>query len=494
MADESELKELINQAITCAHPHIYGTVNLNRLRDVLCLLVATRKPCDESSKEDRSNQSVGGETESSRDVVPELSQEAGICNSLHSVVSDEEDLNSAVCRSHSLNALEQPAALSLERILMEIEEIGQKVNEINERVAELEVKLPSERCKCSCGVAMEADGSENSSKTETSHAHKISSSQNDPSPDTAADESNVGVDRDGRLNYANDSPPTECEVAPPQASDGNSIQQPASDQSDVSSKTFKNNKPTLPIAVVPVEPHHEGARGRGEDEKSTLPAPTSDSDRNGTATEETRSVVPEFDELVATVHGLVEREQMFFVRLDNIEKLMSSCVDKLFTRLQEERCVPPATVFNDNSSGQDLQPESCTSPCAPESIRRPDGTGTLPETNIRSIIDEFRREICSLKTAFNRLNIAAGGVAGTEIQPRHVQCISCNCAAAMEIHEELIHAPVPFHVRRCMKPMLRRQRDWLQKELKFPAVVPVSMEPYYKLLRKNTRFSHETKS
>ncbi|XP_050077640.1 uncharacterized protein LOC126564605 [Anopheles maculipalpis] len=486
MADENELKELINQAITCEHPHVFGTVNLNRLRDVLCLLVAARKPYDESFKEDLENHSLDGETESSHEGALELSKEEAKCNSLHIVddelettahetnlIEIEEDLNTA-SRSLSLNDLEQPCStLSLQKILLEIEEIGQRVNHINERVSGLEIKLlPEQRkCKCSCGV-IEYDEHLHSSNTDVTQAEKTLPSKK-PSTETNAKKSNFDVEQDERLNDVNDTP-TEREAAPSQAVDGNSIHKSTSAESDISSKTFKNNTPAPTNADVP----HD----QQENEKSTLPASTSDIERNKVALVKD-SLLPKFDELVATVDGFVERERMFFERLANIEKLMSSTVEELYSRLQEKECVSPIMDFHDNSGVQDLQPESCTTN-APTSIHRKDGTESLLETNLRSIIDQVQIELCSLKTAFNRLNIAAGGKVGADIRT-HVQCISCNCAAAMEVHEELVQTPVPFHVRRCMKPMLSRQREWLQKELKFPAVVPVSMEPYYKLLMEN---------
>uniref|UniRef100_A0A182SRX5 Uncharacterized protein n=1 Tax=Anopheles maculatus TaxID=74869 RepID=A0A182SRX5_9DIPT len=119
-----------------------------------------------------------------------------------------------------------------------------------------------------------------------------------------------------------------------------------------------------------MEPHDEGANGQHADGKSTLPATTSDTERNEAATDDDRAC-PKIDELVATVHGLVERERLFFERLANIEKLMSSYIDELYCRLREEKCAPPAMDLNGNSNAQHLQPESGT-PTALESIHRKD--------------------------------------------------------------------------------------------------------------------------
>ncbi|XP_049280921.1 uncharacterized protein LOC125762630 [Anopheles funestus] len=338
------------------------------------------------------------------------------------------------------------------------------------------------QCTCNCGV-IENDAS--SSKSNASHADGIFHSK--PSSQTNVSELIFDVERDEPLNVSDDLQTT-CEVVPSEAAQGNSISKSASVQSALSaSKDFKNNKPAPTDVIVSVEHDNGGVGGQHVDEESALPVLSHNTElkeKMEDAMVEER-VFPKFDELMATVDGLVEREKMFFERLNTIEKLMSTYIDELYSRLQDEKCVPPAGGFDDMNLVQNLQQESSKPNVAHQRII---DTENLLETNIRFIIEELQNEIWSLKKAFNRLNIAAGGMTDVETKT-HVQCISCNCAVAMNIHEERIPTPVPFHVSRCTKPMLRRQLDWLKKEMKYSGVAPVSMQPYYQLLKKNKLLS-----
>uniref|UniRef100_A0A182WA61 Uncharacterized protein n=1 Tax=Anopheles minimus TaxID=112268 RepID=A0A182WA61_9DIPT len=484
MADENELKELINQAITCEPPHVYGTVNLNRLREVLCFLVSARRPHDASLIANLSNQSLDKETESSHGLIRVASKEEGTCSLLqedYSAVANsdheldlnevEECLNSA-SRAHSPQDVEQSCTLmSSQNILQEIDEIGKKVNGIIERIAKLETKSSPEECQCTCNCGVKENDA-NTSKCNVSYTDGMLS----PKPFSPASINGLifDVERDEPVSEI-DGCQTTLEVVPLEAHGNLILKSAAISQSDeAASKGFKNNKTTSTEAIVSVQ--QDNGSVYEQYEESVLPASSNDTEHKEVTVED--GVSPKLDELVATVDGLVEREQMFFERLMNVEKLMSAYTDGLCSRLQEEKCAPPTTVSNDTNMVQNLRQKYTNT-------ESPLGANALK--TMRSTIDELQNEICFLKMAFNRLTIASGGKTDVNIKT-HVKCISCNCAATMAIHDELIPTPVPFHARRCIKPMLRRQLDWLEKEMKHSAVAPVNMQPYYQLLKKNKLF------
>ncbi|XP_053663453.1 uncharacterized protein LOC128712586 [Anopheles marshallii] len=489
MADENELRELINQAITCEHPHVYGTVNLNRLREVLCLLVSARRTCEKPSYiANLSDESLNEETKSFHGIVREISKEEVACSSSQNVSNAltspsqeldqqqvEENLNSP-CRTLSLKDVEQSCTLfSLQNIVFEIEQVRRKVYEIDERVAKLELKSPFGKCQCTCTrdvLAVDA----NTLESNSSLAGEIFS----PKP-SKTDVSDVifDVERGVSFNDGEDLQTT-CEVVLSEVARGNSIPKTALFQPAGSvSKDFKSYKPFPTGVVVSVEQDKGGVNGQHIDEESAFSVSSHDTERN--------EVVPKFDELVATVDGVVERENMFLERLTNIEKLMSAYIDELYIRLQDEKCVASTTISDNIARQQNIvqnvQEESGMSIGLESVHQKPKRTESLLEANVRSIIDELQKDIRFLKIAFKRLNIAAGGKINAEIK-NHIQCISCNCAAAMEIHEELIPTPIPLHTRRCVKPILRQQLHWLERELKYSTIAPVSMQPYYQLLKK----------
>ncbi|XP_052895557.1 uncharacterized protein LOC128302736 [Anopheles moucheti] len=489
MADEKELRELINQAITCEQPHVYGTVNLNRLREVLCLLGSARRPYEKPSYiANLSNESLDEETKLFNGIVREISKEESECSSLQDVsnalTSPSQELNQQQVEEHFNSSCRTPSPkdankstscklFSLQNVELEIEEFRRKVHEIDERVAKLELKSPPGECQCTCTCdALLEDA--NTSKSNASVTGGILS----PKPSTQTDVSDVifDVERGVSCNDGDDLQTT-CEVES-EVARRNSISKSASVKSAESAlKEFKNNEPFPTDVVDSVEQDNERQHIAVESAFLEL---SHDKERI--------EVVPKFDELVATVDGLVVRENMFMERLSNIEKLMSSYIDELYIRLQDEKCVACTTtsdnIVRQENIVQNLHEKSGMSNELQPVHQKPKRTESLLETNVRSIIDELQKEICFLKMTFKRLNIAAGGKTDAGLN-NHIQCISCNCGAAMEIREELIPAPVPLHARRCVKPLLRRQLDWLEKELKCSAIAPVSMQPYYQLLKKN---------
>uniref|UniRef100_A0A182NWT5 Uncharacterized protein n=1 Tax=Anopheles dirus TaxID=7168 RepID=A0A182NWT5_9DIPT len=167
MADEDRLNDLVNQAVSSEYPHIYGAVNLNRLREVLFFLAASRR-----SQPEQPEHVIPWNEQIEQDaiVVRKLSEEFEKCDSLQNVLdtasssapeAQDDELECVVdimgIRSPPLKDERPFSELSVNEILLEIEKIGEKVNEINERVFRMETKSLQLECQCIHNVKVMGD-------------------------------------------------------------------------------------------------------------------------------------------------------------------------------------------------------------------------------------------------------------------------------------------------------------------------------------------------
>ncbi|XP_319331.4 uncharacterized protein LOC1279579 isoform X1 [Anopheles gambiae] len=488
MAEESDLMELINRAISCEHPQVYGAVNLNRLREVLCLLVLAQKAGGENpSNAHHLNESTEKDNEVARnhsevDITSDSCQNVDNLppSSEQSENEEEINVNDSPTRSPSPEDKDQATGEQWQNVLFEIEKIACQMNEISERVNKIETKWQPMKCTCLADCGATADD-ENISPSQSN----VSFSENNPS--TQVNDANEPIFEVGQKKTVNDIDglPAPREASPSEATDGNepAALQSTSDQSVVSCKDGKNNNSPLPTTDIVMEQDQEGVNCIQEnDEKSTLPA------SNGTQNEKRKEraiFCDNFEQLVAIVEFLLEREKMFSERLGKVEAMVTLCTDELPNRLEEEDGkIPPSMGWEAKSPVQNSIQDPCTVKIVPETVAEQNNLKReAVASSIHTKVDEIENELGFLKATLNNLNIAAGGKLGAEVK-NHVHCISCNCAAAMEVFETPIPQPIPFHVKRCLKPVLRRQLDSLRKELKDSVGAPVDMEPYWQLLKK----------
>ncbi|XP_041779666.1 uncharacterized protein LOC121597715 [Anopheles merus] len=487
MAEESDLMELINRAISCEHPQVYGAVNLNRLREVLCLLVLAQKVGGKNpSNAHHLNESTEKYNEVARnhsgvDITKDSCKNVDNPppSSEQSENEEEINVNDTPTRSPSPEDKDHANEEQWQNVLFEIEKIACQMNEISERVNKIETKWQPMKCICLAECGATADD-ENINPSQSN----VSFSENNPSTQVNANEQIFEVDQKKTVNDI-DGLAAPRDASPSEATDGNepSALQSTSDQSVVYCKDGKNNNSALPTTDIVMEQDQEGISCiQEDDEKSTLPA------SNGTQNEKSKAgaiFCDNFEQLVAIVDFLLKREKMLSERLGKVEAMVTLCRDELPNRLEEENGkIPSSMGWEVKSPVQNSIQDPCTVKIVPETVAEQNSLKReAVASNIQTKVDEIENELGFLKATLNNLNIAAGGKLGAEVK-NHVHCISCNCAAAMEVFETPIPQPVPFHVKRCLKPVLRRQLDSLRKELKHSVGAPVDMEPYWQLLKK----------
>uniref|UniRef100_A0A182KDY1 Uncharacterized protein n=1 Tax=Anopheles christyi TaxID=43041 RepID=A0A182KDY1_9DIPT len=486
MAEESDLMELINRAISCEHPHIYGVVNLNRLREVLCLLVSARKSGEEDPSKAQSfcNESFEKDNEIVRNLSEVVVKSDSLVNVGYSASGSTSERDKKEVESNLNNTPhgvpspilgDQSFRQSCENVLLEIEKITQMMNEIEKRVCNMETRSKSTICASSNYGATAHEENISPSKSNVFYTDNISGPY--PSTQINAKEQTFDVKERETLDDKDVS----------LTSDGNepSALKSTSDQSVVSCKDIKNNNPVLPNKH-PLMEKEMGDVGwqHLDDEISTLPA--SNGVENAVVTV-SDMFSAKFDQLVAIVEDLLEREKNISDRLSNVESVVTTYKDVLHNNIEEEDGYLPLPMDGTVTPiGKDPM-QDCTVKLLPETVADQNNLESALVANIHSKVNEIENEMGFLKATLNKINIAAGGKLGMEVKT-HVQCISCNCGAAMEVFETPIPQTIPFHVKRCMKPLFRRQLDSLRKELKYSVVVPVDMEPYWHLLKKPKSF------
>uniref|UniRef100_A0A182PVI6 Uncharacterized protein n=1 Tax=Anopheles epiroticus TaxID=199890 RepID=A0A182PVI6_9DIPT len=505
MAEEQDLLELINRAISCEHPHIHGAVNLSHLRKILCLLVSSvRRPCEPSNvhhwndsleKDNGSERQLTDEPvrwKSSEHVPIERQHEYDeksitlkTGSSMdHTVEQGESEAgksgSSTSSRSSSPGYEKQSNGEAWQNVLLEIEKIAQKMTEIDERISKIEIKTQPET-KCSCAFGCGGTMTDKTISPSQGNAYHIGTSNPQAAQINAAVEM-FDVEPSETLNNIDGSVTLPGEAAPSEGIDGKepSIHRTASVEAVVFREDFKNNNPTPSSSGGFVDQDRAGSdcQRLGEG-KLTQPAST---DMETDKATEGNVFCANFENLAAIVEGLLEREKTFSNRLANMENLVTTYTDRpRYLPEEENRILPLSMECEVQSFPQDTLHES------PETVAGTNNLESTMVTNIQTKVNALENELWSLKAILKNLNIAAGGKVGVEVKT-HVQCISCNCGAAMEVFDTAIPQPKPFHVKRDSKPFLRNQWDLLRKELKYSVVAPVNVQAYQQLLKKPNSF------
>uniref|UniRef100_A0AAG5DQV5 Uncharacterized protein n=1 Tax=Anopheles atroparvus TaxID=41427 RepID=A0AAG5DQV5_ANOAO len=466
MADQENVLDLLDQAISCEFPHLHGAVNLNRLHEVLSRLASQKclKSCSaQNSSIPTAIVSPSSEPYQTLSSVQQKSATKGkpmhIANSIvletntsvvNAEIADEPPRTVTPSFSHERSL----TTLLNETYSQEVFAVSQKLKELQEHLKTVETKVHEieEVCikKKSQGHTKEEEIRDCTSKTTVLVHSEAIANVVENTINTVGSQTRTSISSNMMA---------ESEMR---------FQQSLPQQKATVLRQAKSFETSSTITRFSVETQTDSSKHNGElVDKGTLNA------------EKGQNAFPAFAELRLIVEALTEREAELYERQTQLERKITSYMEVLNSRLEDkgndDTASPECQDVKSMASLPFVQDDSIPNLSVFTPSQHPDphdvaekrniGYFITFESEIRSTLVELKKEIRLLEAKMNESNTrhAAGG--RLLLEPKHrVKCISCDGLADMNLFTEHVPKPMLLSTNRCLQPFLRNQLNLLQKD------------------------------